>query len=86
MCTIVKIITQPFARTETEKQVKGQSKAEFRGYTAAEGGLDAAERGYEEHVRNKQTVSVVYRGQEDVNEKQDAMITSGKEGETPLLF
>ena len=62
------------ARPETEVQTKNYSRADFRGYTAAEGGRDAAERAYEEHVRSNQSETAVSDAQE--NTTRDAMITS----------
>ena len=51
-------------RTETEKQVKSSPGAVFRGYTVAEGGRNAAERAWEEHVETNQSEGVVSTIQE----------------------
>lgn len=55
--------------TETENQVKGYSGPDFRGYTVAEGGRDAAKRAWEEYVKNKQSEGAVPGDQDDVDKK-----------------
>ena len=49
----------PITRDETERQVKGYSGADFRGYTVAEGGRNAAERAFGEYIRSGQSESAI---------------------------
>lgn len=68
---LLETIAYVFTRMETENQVRGYSGADFKGYTAADGGHDKAKAAYEEYVKSKQSENAVPSKQRDVDESMN---------------